>query len=254
MASPDDMLSADIDLTFRSRRLQARVNVPAGPTPLIQLLPVARSLTDAAVAAVTQDAAELGTPIRCEHGCAACCRHLVPVTETEARALARLVESLPEERRQVIRARFAATLQHVERAGLMEGLRRSMLPGQPMVNREYLALNLPCPFLEDESCSIHSDRPLVCREYNVISDPALCAQHSTEVKVVMIPLGVRGALAALEGASECRLPLILALEWVADHPEPPPEQPGPELLRRFFSNLTGKNLGAPPDQENPCPP
>jgi Fe-S-cluster containining protein len=34
---------------------------------------------------------------------------------------------------------------------------------------------MPCPFLEDESCSIHPDRPLVCREYLVTSPAELCA-------------------------------------------------------------------------------
>ena len=41
------------------------------------------------------------------------------------------------------------------------------------------------------------------------------------------------------------LPLILALEWVAAHPEER-ERRGPELLQALFGSLSGKDLPAPP--------
>ena len=36
---------------------------------------------------------------------------------------------------------------------------------------EYFKHGIACPFLEDESCSIHPDRPMACREY-LVSSPA----------------------------------------------------------------------------------
>lgn len=40
----------------------------------------------------------------------------------------------------------------------------------------------PCPFLNSQSaCSIYDYRPLLCRTYHVLSDPALCYQSSNFV-------------------------------------------------------------------------
>ena len=41
-----------------------------------------------------------------------------------------------------------------------------------ILGREYFQLGIPCPFLEEESCSIYHDRPITCREYLVTSPPA----------------------------------------------------------------------------------
>ncbi len=41
--------------------------------------------------------------------------------------------------------------------------------------RRYFHLGIACPFLEDESCSIHADRPISCREYLVTSPAVNCA-------------------------------------------------------------------------------
>ena len=41
--------------------------------------------------------------------------------------------------------------------------------------RRYLALNLPCPFLDDDACSIYDHRLTPCRQYWVTSKPKLCA-------------------------------------------------------------------------------
>ena len=44
----------------------------------------------------------------------------------------------------------------------------------------YFRLGIPCPFLEEESCSIHPDRPLSCREYLVTSAPIHCAEQAPD--------------------------------------------------------------------------
>ena len=57
-------------------------------------------------------------------------------------------------------------------------------------------MGVPCPFLEDESCSIHPERPLVCREYLVTSPAALCAgptqEGVTPVAVPKVSMAARG--------------------------------------------------------------
>ena len=44
----------------------------------------------------------------------------------------------------------------------------------------YLGLELACPFLEDDACSIYAERPSACREYLVSSPKELCARPLTE--------------------------------------------------------------------------
>jgi hypothetical protein len=41
------------------------------------------------------------------------------------------------------------------------------------------------------------------------------------------------------------VPLVLALEWAAAHPDEP-ARPGPELLRALFERLTNRPVPAPP--------
>jgi hypothetical protein len=53
----------------------------------------------------------------------------------------------------------------------------------------YFEPAIACPFLEDESCSIHPDRPLACREYLVSSPASACAHPSPEsIERVDLPL------------------------------------------------------------------
>jgi hypothetical protein len=138
-------------------------------------------------------------------------------------------------------------------AGLLDQLRQ---PG-PAAGRElrplglaYFRLGLACPFLEDESCSIHPDRPLACREYLVTSPAEECARPSAEtVRTVPLPAEVGAAVRALDRQASQHgvgwVPLMLALEWAARHPEEPAAQPGTALLQDFFARLTGKEQAVP---------
>ncbi len=125
------------------------------------------------------------------------------------------------------------------------------------VGMSYFDQGIPCPFLEEESCSIYGERPLVCREYLVTSPAEHCARPRAEtVKRVKMPLKVWTAVAAFDevppGARFIRwVPLILAPEWAEAHPEEPAARPGPELLSQFFEHVTGQK--APPVVGAPSP-
>jgi len=84
---------------------------------------------------------------------------------------------MPESRQSRIRQRFADSQAALANAGLEESF--SNIANLDMESRraagvKYFSLRLDCPFLEDQSCSIYSDRPLECREYLVTSDPKHC--------------------------------------------------------------------------------
>jgi Fe-S-cluster containining protein len=185
---------------------------------------------------------------------------MVPISESEAWALARLVDAMPEPRRSDVRARFSEACRQLTEAGLPEKL--AAVPGASgeemrPIGLAYFHLGIACPFLEDESCSIHPDRPVACREYLVTSPAQECARPTPEtVRTVPMPAAVGSAVRALDkqnaGGRPGWLPLAFALEWAAAHPEEPASRPGTVLMQEFFKRLTGKTVpdvaAAPPKQ------
>jgi Fe-S-cluster containining protein len=171
------------------------------------------------------------------------------ITIVEAHRLAMLVAELPEPRQGQIRLRFSQAIARLEQAGLLgpAGQRcwLSSESGEAARNdtaSRYFRLGIPCPFLEHDSCSIHPERPLVCREYLVTSEPERCERYLEEA-VRMVPyLGVTRALgrtcqklfpSVVEG-----LPLVLALEH-CEEPAAALSSPvdGVEAFRAFLSEL-----------------
>jgi len=160
---------------------------------------------------------------------------------------------LPEERRAEVKRRFAAGRERLLASGLLEtlaapdGVPREQL--RPL-GLAYFRLGIACPFLEEESCSIYSERPIACREYMVTSPAENCASPSAE-RVEVVPLAARVSAALLRaerrgGDSSGRwLPLILAPEWAEAHPDLPRPRPGPDILRDVFEELTGDKVPAP---------
>src|SRR5262245_57433943 len=61
--------------------------------------------------------ARQGRALSCLKGCAACCRHAVPVSPAEAWMLADLVGSLPAERRAPLLGRFQAAWERLRQGG-----------------------------------------------------------------------------------------------------------------------------------------
>jgi Fe-S-cluster containining protein len=226
------------------------VDVPGGPCRLTEVLPAARALDDAATALLVARSTAEGRPPTCRAGCSACCRHLVAVSLVEARDLADLVAALPLERREAIRARFAAALRRLEKAGLLErGPRsgRALLgpacddPGETAreVSRLYFRARAPCPFLEEDRCSIYERRPMVCREHFVTSPPEECSRPGKgRVVPVGERLGMTAALARVAGPVDGRpartIPLVLALEWAEAHGATlDEERDGAEMIQRL---------------------
>jgi hypothetical protein len=105
----------------------------------------------------------------------------------------------------------------------------------------YFNVGIACPFLDDESCSIHPDRPLACREY-LVTSPAENCSHPAEDNLSPVPLPARVAAAVRNADRQLTsdgtgwVLLALAPDWAASHPEPPP-RPGPVLFQEFFDHL-----------------
>lgn len=258
-----ESVTANVTLSGPDWQLQAKMTVPTGATRLRQLLPMVESMTDAMVSTAAQAEADQGRPISCKKGCGACCRQLVPISEVEARHIREVVSKLPEPRRTTVLARFAEARRQLEASGLLDSLnkRADWSDGEGRaIGLRYFAQGIPCPFLEEESCSIYHDRPVTCREYLVTSPAENCARPSPEtVRMVRMPMKVWTALARFDPVSPTAryvrwVPLILAPEWAEAHPEELPPRPGPDWLRQLFDHLTRRKSakGLPLDPASPA--
>jgi Fe-S-cluster containining protein len=221
--------------------VELKFTVPEGACPPEALLPDAQALANKVAALGEARARREGLRISCTRGCGACCRQLVPISPTEARHLAALVAALPPERAAQVRQRFAEAWSKMEAAGLPPR-------GHPVTDKltyrefglAYFRQGVACPFLHEESCSIHPDRPLVCREYQVTSPPAACAQlGSGAVRQVAVPVPIWSAFSrsvAPQGTVEW-VPLIEALQFAAAHPESDRTRTGPQRVEALLREL-----------------
>jgi Fe-S-cluster containining protein len=250
--SPPETVTARGVLSLSGVRVNVEITVPAGPVGLGEVLPTFRSLAGMIVDLAERTEVAEGRKVSCRKGCGACCRQLVPIAEVEARQIQALVEGMPEPRRSEVRERFAEASRRIEQAGLRAGMldpRRFTLEQARTVGLDYFRLGIACPFLEDESCSIHEVRPIACREYLVTTPAANCSSPSFEsVRCVPLPGEASRALRSVGvgGAYPPWVPLSLALEWAEDHPDDLPARPGPEWVGEFMKHLTGQAVPGPP--------
>jgi len=256
--APENKTAAGVKATFAipvgGGLLRAEAIVPRGPTTLTELLPIIRNVEGAIGARVAQEAEAAGTPISCGPRCGACCRQLVPVSLFEAEALSEWMHSLPEETQSALQARFHRSLMALRDAGVVEKILSDawVAGGDPVTQLaiDYFHAGVPCPFLEDESCSIHPIRPLSCREYLVTSSPAMCQDPAKyQVAGVEFPLKLSRTLYMLgrkiENDPRGWIPLVFLLAWSKSgfRPGDHVAGTGEEVLKRFLEEA----MGTPPE-------
>ncbi|MEW8051657.1 MAG: YkgJ family cysteine cluster protein [Candidatus Thiodiazotropha sp.] len=218
---------------------------------LHELLPFFQNITDKVVEIAIAEVNESGKRISCQSGCGACCSQLVPISKAECVALLNLIDSFPEDRRAEVRARFAKNMEALEEAvpGLLNELGKAALAHDKKrikaVGLVYFGLNLPCPFLQNQSCSIHPHRPLSCREFLVVSDPVYCAKPDPAVvENVVLPKRVSQVLYQLSSRDTDKdigfMPMIqlLARAGTVQFDQPAPA-PAIDWVNRFLEALGG---------------
>jgi len=241
-----------LELNTPAGALRASVDVPSGFVPIASIVPLLRRLGEEAQALEVQRAREAGAVISCRQGCAACCRMLVPVSAPEAFSLLEAIERLPSEERERLERKLSEARNRLDEAGLLARLQTVADAESPMsdeelepLNRAYYGLRLPCPFLENESCSLYEHRPAACRELLVTSPAELCDDlMSQPVEPVPVPARIGTALGLLWGEIRKEgvrlIPLPLAVEWARRHAEEQSQSPawkGPELLERALGQV-----------------
>jgi Fe-S-cluster containining protein len=240
----------EVALNTPAGRLTTAIDVPTGFIPIASIIPLTRRLGEEAAQLEIQRANETGQTISCQIGCAACCRMLVPLSAPEAFTLRDYVGQLPVDRQTLLLDRLRDTKDRLIREGLWSQLNdtaeaSTMAPDEELesINRSYYALRVPCPYLENELCSIYEARPAACRELLVISPAELC-QDQVQNSVEPLPVSMRMssilglAWGTLTDSPPRLIPLPMALEWAERHEEESRRTwPGSALLDQVLDQM-----------------
>lgn len=223
MDSVAEEVSVEFSLKSERGSLRGSMNVPAGHTTLTALLPILQDFESLVAGRTAELSAEDGHAVSCKAGCGACCRQMVPISPFEAEALATWVRGLPANQQQELERRFAGAVDRLREKGMLE----RMAPGgcgeskaeMTQLARDYLLSGVACPFLVQESCSIHPIRPLICREYLVSSPPEFCRDPQPgQVEGVTLPVALSLSLFRLgtrvKDHERGWLPLVMLFEWM----------------------------------------
>jgi Fe-S-cluster containining protein len=227
-----------VQITVKGSPLTLSLEVPPGKATLEGILPAIDQLADQ----VIKDAiAHSPAPVSCSKGCDTCCRQLVPIAPVEARALLKLVDEMPPERKAEIQARFEQNIIELRESGVYAELmdRRFWEKGVAReVGLRYLGLNLRCPFLDSAgACGIYENRPIACREYLVTSDPEFCRYPDGKtIKPILIPAGpIWAKLSRLEQEKGEKLNWIPLIFCLMDAPPATTQQhEAPQWIKRMF--------------------
>jgi Fe-S-cluster containining protein len=235
-----EWVSGDVTVSIHGVPLKLKVTMPDYPVKPQVMLPIFQHLsntfTDIAVKVVERK----GEQISCKMGCGACCRQPVPLSEIEIYHIAALVENMPEPRRSVVKQRFEDAAYHFYKTGWFGRYETCKDEEEfKLLAFEYFSQGIACPFLEEESCSIHKDRPIICREYLVTSPSELCANPSNEeIGRVELPMSATHGTCRVGRSKNLTRKnfqiMVFALLWAEQYPEPFAEKTGEEWLREFF--------------------
>ncbi|MDQ3000146.1 MAG: YkgJ family cysteine cluster protein [Fibrobacterota bacterium] len=213
-----------IDLQTRFGALKGNLAVPPETMRLSELAWNAMAIDERLVGMAVASEAREGRQVSCKKGCGACCRQAVPLSPAEAWMIADVVASMPPERKAGVLARFSAAGERLREAGFGDRSTSGQATEEDVLalGLDYFRLGIPCPFLVDESCSIHPNRPSSCREYLVTSPAAHCSQPGSKpIRAVPSAGSLTEALTRLSalilGGETKVIPMTLALEWAREN-------------------------------------
>ncbi len=190
-ASSDGIGRVRVSLATGGFSLETIVEVPRGDVAEHEVVPALGLIADSIVSAASR-----GLDVSCRPGCGACCRQLVPVSLPELRHITAVWAARGDA------DEIAARRDHAQRrlrdnglAGAVSGMTALDAREMASLARRYMDLGIACPFLVDERCTIHDQRPLSCREYAVTTPPEECARPGRRlVRRVPLPFSLSGVV------------------------------------------------------------
>ena len=238
-------IRSNVSLKIGGKPLDIEFESPKRPVSLSRMLPVFQEVTNQLVNIGVERAVESGDEISCKAGCGACCRQPVPIGKSEAFAIADLVSSMPTEKREKVKERFSDAYEKLNKINWFKRLaelEQGDTDERRNLSMEYFSQGIACPFLIEESCSIHPDRPLSCREYLVTSPAENCSEPTeSTVETVEMPATpsrlVREISKDTVSGQKNYLPLVAALEFAETNQETGRKLNGQEWVRSFFQAM-----------------
>jgi Fe-S-cluster containining protein len=211
-----------IQLPVFDRMLDERVCVADVPARLADMVPLARHLAERILASAVAQLHERGLQLSCRKHCDACCYYLVPVSAPEAFALWESMLSLPDPSRERIAGRFEQAARNVLATPFTAPADEQAEELLKTVADWYTALEQPCPLLKQHVCELHTERPVVCREYNVVSEASLCDGNRPGVATRLeLPVSLAECLmelaAHMEGSEPEGVILSTLLAWLPEN-------------------------------------
>jgi len=233
----DDLVTGKLVLVLSGEPVQLELTIPSGPVSVQALLPIVQGLSSLMAQRASQRLEAQGKRVSCRAGCGACCRQLVPISATEARALAELVCAMPEPRQTQVRQRFQDALAVLGTSGLIERYNQADGGEDPALGIDYFRAGVDCPFLEDDACSIHPDRPLSCREY-LVSSPSLHCTNPSSASIELLALESHPSLTMLNAEAVTGwMPLVVALRFAEQAAPAEHDRDAVEILRELISRF-----------------
>ena len=245
-----ELTSVKVEFMLFDQKIKAEIPVKTEPIEEIDFLDVLHPLTDLFVKLSAEKVVKEGKTISCQKGCGACCRQLVPVTESEVYVLHHEVKYMPRYMKNEIRQRFEDAIELLDQKGLLDALEDiNELSQQELreLGDAYFKLGIACPFLHEEKCRVHHIRPMACREYLVTSPAVNCSNPQPDT-IDVVPLAATVSVAAaqlhepLHSDYVQQIPLIFALSLADEFPNELEPIDSIEMLRILFSRLAKKQI------------
>lgn len=194
------------------------IDVTPGMFKLSEIVPFARELSSKVSNIILEKKRTNGITVPCRKGCAACCSYLVPLSVPETFHLREEVLAMPEETRKSVLDLFLCRARRI----LEEKPEEANLLDINQLSDWYSNLELPCPFLSDNICTVYDKRPIACREYLVEGSEILCRPDKQgDFHKVELPFSVLECLgklcAELEQTEIEAIMIPLALPWAEEN-------------------------------------
>ncbi len=243
----------ELELDISGKLLHIRIGAENKAAKLSDMVPLARLLSAKIISTIEEPLINSGDTITCHANCSHCCRYLIPLTIPEAMQLTEVVTTMAEWERRFVDESTLLTarclLELTPKQSLEKITNAEIETGFKLkdISDWYSRMNLPCPFLLNNLCTIYEQRPIACREHLAISPASHCKVNSTnQPQLLQMPLSVLEALAQLtnevEGTTPEAIILPFALVWCRENPEYLKHSwPASQLLRRFINILTVQN-------------
>lgn len=245
----EELVSGTVEMSIKNVSIKLELSVPAAEVKPQRMLPILQSITNEFVDYSVDLIESENKKVSCKAGCGACCRQLVPISKIEAHNLRELISELPKEKQKEIFERFEdacaklESIKWMEKFGSGDDLNNFKLRE---LGLSYFEAKIPCPFLEDESCSIHQNRPLACREYLVTSPAENCSAPNAK-NIDMVEMLLKFSNEVFKLSSELMddqkpgfIPLIKLFEWTDENPEEFPRHSGSDWMGTILTKMANK--------------